>query len=487
MTVPRFGRTDRRRLVASSIIGGAAILFTGKPSSIGAEAARSSSRLAQETSTDVPMFRVNPAHTGVMPGPGPENPKGKAKWQVNTGGSVFGMPVVVGGLVIFSSRDAYLRAVDADTGDLRWDFGTGDGGLFSPEQFSSPAAAEGLVFTGSNAANLYALDLTSGSVRWQFVAEGVVASPPTVSERVVYFGSYQSFSDGSYLHSVNIVDGTERWRFGTSYPNDFAIASPAVADNVVFAGLGDLHALDLSNGAELWRFTADGPISSSPAVVDGVVYVGCADGNLYAVDAKLGTELWRYAVGGAVASSPAVGDGFIFVGGDDGTMHALDARDGTVRWEFKTGGGIYSSPSIVGEDMYFGSTDETLYVVNAQTGKEHWRFATNGPIYSSPAVIGGVAYIGGEDLYAIGGTVIQAPELSVGGTARVVQYTTLRGSPSPTSVARAELVQDTVVTITGEAESASGSVWWPVTVNDSGEMGWVDASTLEPLTSGPAA
>src|SRR4051794_41224761 len=35
---------------------------------------------------------------------------------------------------------------------------------------------------------------------------------------------------------------------------------------------------------ELWRFQASGGIASAPAVVDGVVYVGCDCDTLYAVD-----------------------------------------------------------------------------------------------------------------------------------------------------------------------------------------------------------
>lgn len=45
--------------------------------------------------------------------------------------------------------------------------------------------------------------------------------------------------------------------------------------------------------------------------------------------------------------------------------------------------------------------------------------------------------------------------------------------------------EDTVVTIIDESESSGDVVWWPVLVNEAGERGWVDASVLELLTSGP--
>jgi hypothetical protein len=75
--------------------------------------------------------------------------------------------------------------------------------------------------------------------------------------------------------------------------------------------------------------------------------------------------------------------------------------------------------------------------------------------------------------------------MSIGGMARVIETTSLRGGPASTAVERAELKPDTVVTITGEAETTGDVVWWPVTVDATGDQGWVEASTLEPLTSGP--
>ena len=55
---------------------------------------------------------------------------------------------------------------------------------------------------------------------------------------------------------------------------------------------------------------------SSPAVVDGVVYVGSDDGNVYALNASSGAKLWNYTTGGDVYSSPAVVGGVVYVGSD---------------------------------------------------------------------------------------------------------------------------------------------------------------------------
>jgi outer membrane protein assembly factor BamB len=49
------------------------------------------------------------------------------------------------------------------------------------------------------------------------------------------------------------------------------------------AGDGCLHALDIQNGQEKCKFQTGGGVKSSPAIADGVVYFGSADGYLYAL------------------------------------------------------------------------------------------------------------------------------------------------------------------------------------------------------------
>ena len=57
-------------------------------------------------------------------------------------------------------------------------------------------------------------------------------------------------------------------------------------------------------------------MDSSPAVANGVVYVGSDDGNVYALNAATGAKLWSYATG-KLESSPAVANGVVYVGTDE--------------------------------------------------------------------------------------------------------------------------------------------------------------------------
>ena len=49
----------------------------------------------------------------------------------------------------------------------------------------------------------------------------------------------------------------------------------------------------------LWKYTTGNMVESSPAVVDGVVYIGSGDGNVYALNATNGAKLWNYTTGGS--------------------------------------------------------------------------------------------------------------------------------------------------------------------------------------------
>ena len=64
-------------------------------------------------------------------------------------------------------------------------------------------------------------------------------------------------------------------------------------------------------------------MDSSPAVVDGVVYVGSDDDHVYALDAASGQLRWRYQTGNDMDSSPAVVDGVVYVGSEDGYVYAV--------------------------------------------------------------------------------------------------------------------------------------------------------------------
>lgn len=199
--------------------------------------------------------------------------------------------------------------------------------------------------------------------------------------------------------------GTElaiAWNFTTGFP---VYSSPAVVDGTVYVGSwdGKVYALDARTGEEVWTFDTGTAISSSPAVHHGVVFVGAGDGMVYALNGRTGYEEWRYETGASISSSPAVADGIMYIGSDDHFVYAFNETTGALVWRVDTGEIVDSSPVVVDGVVYIGSDDRNVYALDAATGTEVWRFATEGEVDGTPAVVDGTLYIGSYDnnVYAL--------------------------------------------------------------------------------------
>ncbi|HXJ66234.1 MAG TPA: PQQ-binding-like beta-propeller repeat protein [Actinomycetota bacterium] len=172
---------------------------------------------------------------------------------------------------------------------------------------------------------------------------------------------------------------------------------------------------------EAWHGVTGGDVLSSPAVADGVVYVGSDDHNLYAFPASCGTggavcsPRWHGTTGSFVESSPAVAGGAVYVGSSDGNLYAFPASCGNGNascsplWHGTTGAAVTSSPAVAGTAVYVGSSDGNLYAFPASCGSGNascsplWHGTTGGAISSSsPAVANGTVFVGSSDgsLYA---------------------------------------------------------------------------------------
>ena len=152
-----------------------------------------------------------------------------------------------------------------------------------------------------------------------------------------------------------------QWSYNTT--GNIIDSSPAVANGVVYVGSRDrnLYALSASTGALLWKYTTGDSVDSSPAVANGVVYVGSADFNLYALNASTGTLLWKYTTVDFVDSSPAIANGVVYVGFYDFNVRALNASTGALLWQYTTGSAVYSSPAVANGMVYVASFDSNLY------------------------------------------------------------------------------------------------------------------------------
>jgi outer membrane protein assembly factor BamB len=213
---------------------------------------------------------------------------------------------------------------------------------------SSPAVVGGRVFFGGEQA-VYALDAASGEVVWKREVATHTESSPAVWSGVVYYGATLG-SEGEYPARVWALDAaTGETTWSTGVDDGGVRTSPAVADGTVYvpassmrvcwgaggddeqtcSGVtrGRLYALDAVTGEQRWHAPIETDTRSSPAVADGVVYVGSGNG-ISAVTAD-GEPLWRvdFEEPGDddpyVKSSPAVADGTVYIGASDGRLRAI--------------------------------------------------------------------------------------------------------------------------------------------------------------------
>jgi outer membrane protein assembly factor BamB len=376
----------------------------------------------------VATFRNGLDHSGVYADWG-SGVYGGVLWCKQTEGAVRSSPTIVDSLVLIGSSDGNLYALDANTGSEKWRF-RADSAVAS-----TAAVSSGRVFFSSYKGTFYAVALADGTLLWKtqfgpdaprayehetgehpatFNADYILSSAAVLNDTVVAGGG-----DG-LVYAFNTKSGSLRWKFRT---NGRVRSSPAISSSVVYAGSydGSLYAIDFSSGKLIWRYDTKGrslnsadfgfdrrSILSSPAVSDGVVYVGSRDAHLYAVDAAKGTLKWivDYEKDNMtwVVSSPAVRGQVVYSGTSDGHfVDAIRATDGQELWRFDMPSRVLSSPVLAGSALYVTNQSGSLYAIDLASGKENWHFQTRSSVQSSPVVSNGIVYFGSNDggVYAI--------------------------------------------------------------------------------------
>lgn len=273
---------------------------------------------------------------------------------------------------------------------------------------------------------MYALSIADGSTQWRYdIDESQVGtrilSTPAVGEDTVYAANHR----GS-VYALDPVLDTEKWDVGVK--DDFpwvrirarnyqwraelrgdGSSSPAVVDGTVFLAnsYGTAYALDAADGTVKWRTERSNNLRS-PAVADDTVYVGAysntddppveiAGGTVYALAAADGTERWRYTLEDRAPLAVAVANDTVYVSTRSdthtpNTLYALAAADGTERWTTQP---VATAPAVTDDTVYVGSADGYIHAVRTADGSHQWRY-NFGSAPGNPVVAGNTVYVGGD-------------------------------------------------------------------------------------------
>jgi outer membrane protein assembly factor BamB len=118
--------------------------------------------------------------------------------------------------------------------------------------------------------------------------------------------------------------------------------------------------------AASWQLQTDGPFSSTPTLVGGVLYADNNNGTLYAIDVHHGRVLWKFHVRDALMTNPLVAAGNVIVGEGNQISYVADGL------------------------TKVGTSENALIAVDAHTGRERWRVRLAGTGMPTPALLGKV-------------------------------------------------------------------------------------------------
>ncbi len=134
-------------------------------------------------------------------------------------------PTAAGGLVFLGGDDGKVRALDASSGQLRWEYATP-----SPVKYP-PTIWQGRAYFGSGDGYVYALEAATGRLLWRFHAAPVdrhipvygslsstwpVQSGVLIRNGVAYFAAGIIDYDGTYVYAVDAKTGELRWQNNSS-------------------------------------------------------------------------------------------------------------------------------------------------------------------------------------------------------------------------------------------------------------------------------
>jgi outer membrane protein assembly factor BamB len=248
-----------------------------------------------------------------------------------------------------------------------------------------PIIAEGKVYVGTLNSVFYALDALTGDTRWEYAAGGPILHTAAYSSGVVVFGSM----DG-HIYALNASNGTLRWKFRTGAGVN---AAPIIARGLVLVGSRDgrFYALDLSAGTLRWSYTtrvhpanAASPFNQAPIIApavtseDGsIVMFGAENMFFYGLVTDTGAEQWppKKLIGQSFQNGwPVVANGRVVVR----TMSSLPGAEFLMESELDS---LPPNPSWAQEKSVIlnwlaqNPNQKTMYVFDVLTGQEPFQVA----------------------------------------------------------------------------------------------------------------
>ena len=270
-----------------------------------------------------------------------------------------------------------------------------------------PDGEVGYVASGSQ---VYAVNLVNGTEKWRFPAESdnnitFYAPPALTDDGQLIVGGYNSL-----LYSLNPENGQQNWVWDGADPSQRYVAGPLADSEQIYAPSSDknLYSLDM-NGSLLWTYTTEDALWGTPTKDGEVVFLPGMDHSVYALNAQTGRLVWKTdPLGGSVAGNPTLNpDGQLYVGTFNNELLSLNSENGQIIWRMPAANWVWSGPTQDGGTLYVGDLEGNFYSVDAETGTIVWKIQPDpdneSAIVEKPLVLDDTVYFTSENgsLYAV--------------------------------------------------------------------------------------
>jgi outer membrane protein assembly factor BamB len=280
-------------------------------------------------------------------------------WTLRFDGGVL-YPLIVHGMAIVSiaGPQPNLRAVDLNTGALRW-------GPLATGQPVQLAYGNGAVFALDGTGNLTAFDVSTGARLWSTRIDALLAGfGPVFSNGLVYVNGV---GGGGVTYAFNARDGKLVW---TALTGAGSAGAVAVGGGIVYEAEGchTVFAFDAATGQLTWTAGSDCGMGATPSVYQDAIYA--TDTGSTALFGLGGEQRGSLAA----ATRPAFHAGTAFFLGigmnPSPTLFAQDIATGAVKWSFASDLFLCSSPVVAGAggQVFIASASGNLYELDEATG-----------------------------------------------------------------------------------------------------------------------
>lgn len=172
-----------------------------------------------------------------------------------------------------------------------WSTSVGDG-LGKQGIGIAPVYVGGTIYAADHKGRVTAVDAESGNRRWQQKTDLPFSGGPGVEGSLLVMGTI----DGQ-VQAFNAETGSELWQTRVSSE---VLAAPAIADGIVVVRCidGRVFGLDASNGNRLWIHDRSVPLltlrgNAQLLIRAGTVFVGYDDGTIVALKLEDGSVVWE--------------------------------------------------------------------------------------------------------------------------------------------------------------------------------------------------